>query len=409
MKLLLLAPFPYGAQAGHGGATVCHEQLQQWLKLHEVGLLCFRSAAPGDSAMLAQLAPQLGYLDSVPLRVGRPQVLAAKLGSLLGGPPEHAAYHASPAFSAALHKALAAWQPDLVITQFAQMAQHLQALGGRPSLHDVQDAFSVSWYRRSVTQSGWAGWYARRQWLAWVRYEREHYPKADACWTVSDEDAAGLRVFNPALRVQSLGLPLPQLPAAAAAAAAPLSPMPSGGGLSVGFVGAFSHPPNAEALAFLVDELMPAVAEQLPALRWRVAGRGADPAVLRRAGPQLEYLGFVESLDDFYAGCDLVCAPLRSGGGVKVKVVDAMARGCAVLTTPVGAEGIDPGSGDQSCLEVADERELVQRLVVLAGQPERRQALGRRAAQFAAERFGADAWLQRFEHWLSAVAARDAR
>ena len=107
------------------------------------------------------------------------------------------------------------------------------------------------------------------------------------------------------------------------------------------FVGGFAHPPNADAVAWCINEIMPAVRTRAPNARLVVAGTGADR--LHRAEGMVVAADLSEAtLRRHYAAARVVLAPLRWGAGVKLKCVEALREGVPLVTTPVGAQGL-PG------------------------------------------------------------------
>jgi polysaccharide biosynthesis protein PslH len=115
----------------------------------------------------------------------------------------------------------------------------------------------------------------------------------------------------------------------------------------------------------------------------------------------MQFLGFVDSVAEFYAGCTLVVAPLLSGGGVKVKVAEAMAYGKVVVTTPVGAEGIPGLDGESICVCSAEAMPRV--ISQLLADPALRLRIGTEAALSAQQQFGCEAWLARADQRLQAL------
>jgi len=108
------------------------------------------------------------------------------------------------------------------------------------------------------------------------------------------------------------------------------------------FVGGFAHPPNADAVRWFVDSVLPLVRSEVPDAVLRVVGRGAPEDLLAHVeqNPGVEILGWLPSLDDVYAESRVSIAPLRYGSGVKGKVGEALSHGVPVVGTRVAMEGM---------------------------------------------------------------------
>ena len=390
MRLLLLAPFSYGSSSGQGGATVCLNALKALATDHEVSILCFSTGTPGDEAAKLEMATYAKTVLSVPLLINKWTVAKAKLRSIFGSTPEHAIYFESDTFRAALATALAATKPDVVMTQFPQMAQYLEQCAGAPTVHDVQDAFSVSWYRRfQTTKSRLGRWYAFKQWRNWLQYETKYYNIASQCWTLSEQDRYGLTVFNPQLNAINMGLPLTDK------VRAPTNFR----GNKVGFIASFGHPPNIESLQFLLRDIAPRVHARMPEVEFSIAGREPPQALVRLAPSYCKFLGYVDSLEDFYDSCGVIVAPLLSGGGVKIKVAEALCFGKPVVTTPVGAEGVAILSGTHALVE-ADADRLAGAICNLIASEIDRTRISTAASNLASQAFSTSAWLGRANQQL---------
>lgn len=137
---------------------------------------------------------------------------------------------------------------------------------------------------------------------------------------------------------------------------------PAGQGRAL-FVADFTYRPNRDALAYLVDEVLPLAWQSHPELRVSVVGRGiSEPP----GDDRVQALGFVEDLRSAYASADLALVPLRHGGGSPLKFIEALAYGLPVVATEHAArliEGGEPGTHFISGAGPGEFADGIQRLL----------------------------------------------
>lgn len=119
------------------------------------------------------------------------------------------------------------------------------------------------------------------------------------------------------------------------------------------FVGGFQHPPNIDAAVSLVKEVMPAVWRELGDVRVTIVGSHPPPEVQSLASSRVDVTGWVEDLQPLLDGAKLMLAPLHYGAGMKGKITQALSVGLPVVTTPIGAEGLD--GHEEECMLIADD------------------------------------------------------
>lgn len=112
------------------------------------------------------------------------------------------------------------------------------------------------------------------------------------------------------------------------------------------FVGGFEHPPNLDGALTLVNEVMPLVWREIPDVPVKIVGGDAPAAVRALASERVEVPGWVPDLDSVLDSARALVAPLTFGAGLKGKVTQALAHGLPVVTTPIGAEGLDAADGE---------------------------------------------------------------
>jgi GT2 family glycosyltransferase/SAM-dependent methyltransferase len=151
------------------------------------------------------------------------------------------------------------------------------------------------------------------------------------------------------------------------------------------FVGGFEHPPNIEAALALVQEVMPLVWRELPDTHVTIVGADPTPEIEALAGPLVDVTGWVQDLDPLLSSSSALVAPLSYGAGLKGKVTQALAEGLPVVTTSIGAEGLDAVDGEHLLIG-EHPTELAERVTRVLKDAELWQRLSRSGQQLVAER-----------------------
>jgi glycosyltransferase involved in cell wall biosynthesis len=170
------------------------------------------------------------------------------------------------------------------------------------------------------------------------------------------------------------------------------------------FVGAMDWMPNVDAVDYFCREIWPAVEKRVPGARFRIVGRNPLPKVRNLASDSIEVTGVVPSVVEHLRNAAVVVVPLRVGGGTRLKIYEAMAMGRAVVSTSVGAEGLDVRDGEDIVLADNPVRFSEEVATLLENLP-LRQRYERKAAACAA-RFDWPAVSAKFEEILEAQIAR---
>ena len=105
------------------------------------------------------------------------------------------------------------------------------------------------------------------------------------------------------------------------------------------FFGKLDYQPNAEAIAIIVQHLMPRILAQRPDAHFVICGY--NPPVTQYQHPHLHFTGFVPKIEDYINAADVILVPLLSGGGTKFKIIQTVSCGKPVITTSIGAEGLE--------------------------------------------------------------------
>jgi len=151
------------------------------------------------------------------------------------------------------------------------------------------------------------------------------------------------------------------------------------------FVGAMDWDPNVDAMEYFCKKVWPLILRQVPGARLRIVGKNPKRRVGALASESIEVMGRVESVADQLRQAAVVVVPLRIGGGTRLKIYEAMAAGRAVVSTSIGAEGLDVQDG--SDIVLADSEEAFSRAVIMLLQDPALRVRFERAAAEAARRY----------------------
>jgi GT2 family glycosyltransferase/SAM-dependent methyltransferase len=213
---------------------------------------------------------------------------------------------------------------------------------------------------------------------------------SDVTVTVTDEERAQIVSHVPDARV----MVIPTIHEIAKHVA------PAKGRRGVLFVGGFEHPPNVDAVTYLVREVMPLVWARMPQTPVTLAGSGAPQQVRELAGSRVDVAGWVADLTPLLDSARVMAAPVRFGAGVKGKVTQGLAAGLPVVTTPVGAEGLDAQDNVQMLIG-EDAEAIAERIMRVIEDDALWQSLSRGGQELVAERCSLEILDQRLSEALS--------
>jgi GT2 family glycosyltransferase len=169
----------------------------------------------------------------------------------------------------------------------------------------------------------------------------------------------------------------------------PQAPEPLAGRQGLAFLGSFNHPPNREAVDHLLKVLWPPLLERLPELHLHLYGSGLSDELAERWGgqPGVVLEGWVADTATVYGRHRLFVAPLRSGAGLKGKVVAAAAHGIPQLLSPLAAEATGLRHGQEVWI-ARDPDSWQEAALLLCGDDERWQQMSKAAFAYAREQYG---------------------
>lgn len=206
---------------------------------------------------------------------------------------------------------------------------------------------------------------ARRDERAWRRLQLDLARRVALVSVCSELDRQ--RLGWPAAAVVPNGYELPAVPAGD-------RPRNPGASPTITFVGSFTYPPNVDAARYLVHEVAPVLGRLVPGVQIRLVGRASAAVAALADPPRVVVTGFVDSVEEELARADVVAVPVRQGGGTRIKVLEAFAHRIPVVSTRLGAEGIEAVDGCH--LRLADgPRQFASACAELIGRSPARESL----------------------------------
>jgi glycosyltransferase involved in cell wall biosynthesis len=256
-----------------------------------------------------------------------------------------------PALQRALDRVLSARRFDIVNLEFPYLGYcHLRQAPPSERLPVlVVDSHEIAYdlARQFAVAGANLGrrFYAGANWRKLRREELRIYREADGVYLCSAADEQRLLDQVPEARTAVI----PNAADIEYYKPRPTDPPPDG--RTVVYFGLLSTIPNVDGVTHFVQDIWPHIAEAHPEARCKIIGGRPPPSLQALAGPRVELTGFVPDLRPHLAAAAAIVVPLRLGGGTRLKIVEAMAMGKAIVSTTLGAEGIEAVSGRDILIE----------------------------------------------------------
>jgi polysaccharide biosynthesis protein PslH len=292
------------------------------------------------------------------------------------GVPSQVRRHRSPDASEYVRSLLGDRLVDLVHVEGFYLLDHVPEPSPIPVLLVEQNIEYTLWEQRVALAPHAAA--QRRAFLDFREtraYELDAWQRATLCASVTDEDRRAMLQVAPQLTVRVVPDGVDHL------GSSPLTSVPSQPELV--FVANFAYQPNVDAAFWFCREIFPRVREQVPQVRALLVGNGPPTEVQALACDHICVTGRVPSVAPYLDRAAVVVSPLRVGGGIKVKMLEALSRCKAIVSTSVGVQGL--GKGIRDCVAVADDATAFSTACAsLIRQPRARRRLEQRARMFVA-------------------------
>jgi glycosyltransferase involved in cell wall biosynthesis len=382
MKILILTPqLPYPPEQGTSLRN--YHIIRGLAERHEVTLLSFleenQTDDPAATAPLQALCQRIETV-AVPQRS-----LAKRLWQLGSGRlPDMAHRLNSAIFEIALRRLLAETQFDVVQVEGIELARYMKIIRVASKVKlvfDDHNAETELQHRNFLTDL-----YQPSRWLAaaysWVqvgrlrRFERWACETADAVVTVSDTDKNHLQFL-----LANRQSPIFVIPNSIDVQAYQKAVVPESYDLV--FSGKMDYRPNVDAVLWFAEAVWPLICKKQPSTTWAIVGQKPHARLASLRGlPGITVTGWVEQVQPYLAGAQVVVMPFRIGSGTRLKLIEAMAMGKAIVSTSIGVEGF-PVQDKVQLLLAEGAEEMATAVLHLLTHPQKQTQLGQAAQQFS--------------------------
>jgi sugar transferase (PEP-CTERM/EpsH1 system associated) len=399
--LMLTTSFPYPPT--HGGALRVWNVLLQVAQRHPVTLLTMvpRDGEPSPEAV-AKVREHVKRVELVPLPQTRTARLRNSVASLCGGAPYTIANFRFEAFARKIRELLTEEDFGLIHCHYLHIAQYHEAFGDAARYFDCHNINRYLWerYADAPSTGTLARLFAQHQARLLQRYEPEIWRHFDVATFCSEEerDYALERQPDAAFQVSPNGVDCSFFQ--------PFESEPEPH--TIVFSASMNATQNIDAALYLAEDIFPLIQARYPDSMLYLVGQKPAPEVRRLATDRIVVTGTVDDVRPYVERAAVYVAPIRIGGGTRLKILEAMAMAKAVVSTRVGAEGIRCADGENIVL--ADSAEgFASSVLSFFEHPEERRKLGHAGRELVESTYEWNAIGEKIAHYYDVACANAAK
>lgn len=399
MKILVLdEEFPYPTNTGKRTRSFnLYRRLAAWFNIRYIGYGVEDSVSV-EALRLVGIEPIV-----VPARIPPKQGLAfylRLLTNLLSPLPYIVTSHHSPVYQDVVLNNLTEFRPNLVLCEWTPYVINVKDLTSVKKLVSTHNVEADIWQRYYENESNWLRRsYIGEQWRKVKNFERVALEWVDGALAVSELDRNHLLQHHPNLPITVVpnGVDLDYF-----------RPMPQPEQRQhVVFTGSMDWRPNQDAARYFVNEILPLLHQTRPELECTFVGRSPPEDIQALAAvPGVHITGTVDDVRPYVEHAAVYVVPLRIGGGSRLKILEALAMGRAVVSTTVGAEGLDTVPGRHIVL-ADDPHTFAESVLQLLDDPKRCLDLAIEGRCLVEQCYGWDALADKFASFIHRIAGEE--
>lgn len=392
--LVLDEEIPYPPNSGKRIRT--WNLLRRLAQRHSVTLLCYGAENDPGAEAIRAAGIQLTVVGHHKLTRGW-RLYVQLLLNLFSRYPFSVAKHYSSRFQQELANLLTRQTWDLVQCEWTPYARYTSEIRDFPVLvttHNIES--QILGRRAQQTKNGVARAFFRLQESKMLQFEREALLLASAATAVTPQDLGTMKTW---------GIKTAVLVPNGVASEVHADSSTVENGDEILFLASLDWYPNVDSLHYFVQDIFPIVRTRNPAAHLRIIGRRPSKTLVEQysAMPAIHFVGEVADITQFIQEASVFVVPLRIGGGSRIKILEALSAEKAVVSTSIGAEGLDTISNEH--LVIADEpEEFAARIVELLASKETRARIAQNGRRLVEELYGWDEIANRLESVWFALA-----
>jgi len=385
---MVLPRFPYPPDKGD--KLRAYQQIQCFKQLgHQVFLFCLsdKKIDPGALTHIRSLVDKLFWV-----RLNKIDIVWSLLKAIPSKLPFQSAYHTKKSALKSLEKFVESVLPDVLYFQLIRTMKYAQSPWSQIALLDMMDPFARNIELRIPYTPAWLKIFLKEEEARMDYYERLAFERFRRVAIISERDREEIRS---SARMEAFILPN-------SVDLEFYKPMPTKKIWDVCFVGSMRYHSNVESSVFLAEKVMPFVWEQLPESRLVIVGADPPRRVRRLKDPLVEVTGRVHDTRPYYAASKVMCAPMFLNTGVQNKILEAMAMGIPVVTTPRANESIRARDGVEALLAETPE-ELASHIIRILTNQIQYELIKQQAYEFVSKQFSAPVVCQSLKNFIEGI------
>lgn len=392
MRLLFLTPY-LPSPPRTGGERRLHALMSGLARSHEVSILSQVRAGTDYEESLDATRQYCREVVTVPNGALDPSGAGKRrlqMRSLMSTKSFERWAYESPQYQAALDRMVARSSYDVITAEFSTMAYF--RLPPEPVL--VLDEHNIEYdihYRTARTDNQIERrLYSGVNFLKLRHEERSAWRRFDGCVLTSERDQQVLLRDYPRAQARIV----PNGVDTHFFQPGPAAPSKD----TILFFGAIDYYPNTQGLLFFLNEIWPALLQGNPALKLTIVGQSPPPAILAYRSDNVLVTGVVDDIRPYVEDASVVIVPLQIGGGTRLKILEAMAMGKAIVSTSIGAEGIDV-SHERNIMIADTPGDFAARTAEVLADPRLRDSLGQEARGLVMSKYEWDVGVRALEQF----------